>query len=187
MAILILGVIVILFFLRQDTVNLSPQLSPSSTPSPVMTSPVSTMSVKVVKIIDGDTVNVEIENKTYSVRLIGIDAPEVHDPRKPVQCFAKEATTKLNEALSGKLVYLESDPTQGDKDQYNRLLRYIFLEDGTNIDKLMISGGYAHEYIYNLPYKYQEEFKQAEKEAREAERGLWADDACAAAVSPTSR
>ena len=69
---------------------------------------------------------------------------------------------------------MESDPTQGDKDKYNRLLRYIFLEDGTNFSKLMISDGYAREYTYQVPYRYMEEFKETEKEAREAKRGLWA-------------
>lgn len=58
-----------------------------------------------------------------------------------------------------------------------------FLEDGTNINKLMISEGYAHEYTYNIPYKYQSEFKQAQKEAEENNRGLWADNACPMSTS----
>ncbi len=134
---------------------------------------------KVINVIDGDTLDVEIDGKTERLRLIGIDTPETVDPRKPVQCFGIEASNKAKEVLSNKTVFLESDPTQGERDKYNRLLRYIFLDDGMNFNKLMISEGYAHEYTYNLPYKYQAEFKQAEKEARENERGLWADDACA--------
>jgi len=130
------------------------------------------------KVIDGDTIQIGIDGKPRAIRLIGVDTPESVDPRKPVQCFAAEATKRAKEVLGGKKMFLESDPTQGDKDKYNRLLRYVFLEDGTNFGKLMISEGYAHEYTYKVPYKYMEEFKQSEKEAREAKRGLWADDAC---------
>ena len=71
-------------------------------------------------------------------------------------------------------------PVQGERDKYGRLLAYLFLPDGTNINLAMIAGGYAHEYTYNLPYKYQTQFKAAEKTAREAKLGLWADAACAA-------
>ena len=133
---------------------------------------------KVTKVIDGDTIQAVIDSKKETIRLIGIDSPETVDPRKLVQCFGKEASAKAKLLLSDKSVRLESDPTQGERDKYQRLLRYVFLEDGTNFNKLMISEGYAHEYTYNIPYKYQSEFKQAQKEAEENKRGLWADDAC---------
>lgn len=143
---------------------------------------------EVVKIIDGDTLQIKIGDKSEVVRLIGIDTPESVDPRKPVQCFANEATKKAKELLPpGRKISLESDLTQGDKDKYNRLLRYVFLEDGSNFGELMIAEGYAHEYTYKVPYKYMEDFKQAEKEAREAERGLWAADACLIEIPPTSK
>ncbi len=132
---------------------------------------------KVLKVVDGDTIDVEIDNKPQRARLIGIDTPE-SDPRKKVECFGKEAANRAKETLTGKNVRLEKDNTQGDKDKYNRLLMYVFLENGTNFNKMMISEGFALEYTYNLSYKYQQEFKQAEKEAREAKRGLWADNAC---------
>ena len=133
---------------------------------------------KVVKVIDGDTISVNIDGKIETIRLIGIDSPESVDPRKPVQCFGKEASDKAKQILMGKKVRLESDPTQGDKDKYKRLLRYVFLEDGTNFNRPMIEEGFAHEYTYNAPYKYQDEFKVAELNAREEKRGLWADNAC---------
>lgn len=134
---------------------------------------------KVIKVVDGDTIKVEINGKSETVRLIGIDTPEVVDPRKPVQCFGKEASNKAKEILEGKVVRLESDITQGDRDKYQRLLRFVFLEDGTNFNKYMISEGFAHEYTYRSnPYKYQEEFIEAENQARELKKGLWADDAC---------
>lgn len=133
---------------------------------------------KVLKVIDGDTIQVVVDSKKETLRLIGIDTPETVDPRKPVQCFGKEASAKAKSLLSGKSVRLESDPTQGERDKYQRLLRYVFLEAGTNFNKLMISEGYAHEYTYNTPYKYQSEFKHAQKEAEASKVGLWADGAC---------
>jgi len=133
---------------------------------------------RVVKVVDGDTIAVDINGVTESIRLIGIDTPETVDPRKPVQCFGIEASNKAKSTLNSKSVILETDNSQGNRDKYGRLLRYVYLEDGTNFNKLMIAEGYAFEYTYQTPYKYQTEFKQAELEAREAKRGLWADDTC---------
>lgn len=133
---------------------------------------------KVVKVVDGDTIDVFIDNKTERLRLIGIDTPETVDPRKSVQCFGKEASNKAKEMLLGQFVSLESDDTQGERDKYKRLLRYVFLPDGNNFNLYMISEGYAHEYTYDQPYKYQAEFKQAEVDARENSRGLWNSAAC---------
>ena len=133
---------------------------------------------KVTRVADGDTIKVLIDNKEDTVRLIGIDAPETVDPRKPIQCFGKAASDKAKQILTGKVVVLEFDSTQGERDKYGRLLRYVFL-DGLNFNKLMISEGYAHEYTYqSKPYKYTEEFINAQKQARENKKGLWADNVC---------
>ena len=133
----------------------------------------------VVNVVDGDTIDVDIDGRTERIRMIGVDTPETVDPRKPVQCFGKEASNKTKELLNGKYVYLEGDVLSGERDKYNRLLRYIFFEDGTNFNELIIKEGFAHEYTYNsIVYKYQSEFKQAEKDARENKKGLWADGIC---------
>jgi micrococcal nuclease len=132
----------------------------------------------VTQVVDGDTFKVSIGGKTETLRMIGIDTPETVDPRKSVQCFGLEASNKAKSLLIGKKVRLEADSSQGERDKYGRLLRYAYLEDGTFFNKLMISDGYAHEYTYNTPYQYQSEFKQAETDARNNKRGLWADDAC---------
>lgn len=132
----------------------------------------------VLKVVDGDTIDVSIDGRSKAVRLIGIDTPEAVDPRKPVQCFGNEASAQAKKILTGKSVYLQSDPSQGDLDKYKRLLRYVFLQDGTNFNQMMIAQGFAHEYTYNLPYKYQTQFKFAEREAREKELGLWSPAAC---------
>lgn len=112
------------------------------------------------------------------MRLIGLDTPETVDPRKPVQCFGKEASNKGKELLTGKKVRLEKDTTQGDKDKYGRTLAYIYTESGIFYNKYMIEQGYAHEYTYNTSYKYQSEFKQAQKTAESNKVGLWSPSTC---------
>lgn len=158
-----------------ETTNQKSNISPSPTPQTTQTKGLQT---KIITVIDGDTIEVSIDNKKEVVRLIGINSPETVDPRKPVECFAREASDKARQILTGKTVSLESDSTQGDRDKYNRLLRYVWLEDNTNFNKLMISEGYAYEYTYDTPYKYQSEFKQAQKEAEASKLGLWVDNAC---------
>lgn len=131
------------------------------------------ITFNVIKVVDGDTLDVSINGINERLRLIGINTPETVDPRKPVECFGKEASDKSKEMLSGKKVILESDSSQGERDKYGRLLRYVFLEDGTNFNLYMIKNGYAYEYTYNTPYKYQSEFKQAQIEAKNNNSGLW--------------
>lgn len=192
-----LGLFVGLFILAGTTLppskeNITPSKPfPTATKTPQVTlttvSPTKTASNEakmyvVSKVVDGDTIKVEIEGRYETVRLIGIDTPETVDPRKPVECFGKEASIKISELLKDGKVALELDNTQGDKDKYNRLLRYVFLADGTHINNALIKQGYAHEYTYNLPYKYQSEFKTAEKDARDNKRGLWADNVCISSV-----
>lgn len=130
-------------------------------------------TAQVLRVIDGDTIEVSLNGQKETVRLIGIDTPETADQRKTVQCFAEEASERAGEILNGKTVILESDPTQSNRDKYGRLLRYVFLSD-LNFNKFMISEGLAHEYTYqNNSYKYQSVFIQAAKAAREGNRGLW--------------
>ncbi|MFH1772737.1 MAG: thermonuclease family protein [Patescibacteria group bacterium] len=135
---------------------------------------------KVIKIIDGDTVIVDINGVNETIRLIGINTPETKDPRKLVECFGIEASNKAEELLNNKLVFLEKDVTQKEKDKYNRLLRYIKTKDGLFYNLEIIKQGYAYEYTYIIPYKYQSEFKEAENYARINKLGLWADNSCKA-------
>jgi micrococcal nuclease len=141
---------------------------------------------RVVKVIDGDTIDLDINGQTERIRLIGMDTPETVDPRKTVECFGKEASNKAKEMLTAKSVKIAADPTQDNRDKYKRLLRYVYLEDGTNFNKLMISEGYAHEYTYYVPYQLQVEFKAAQKDAEENERGLWSPSSCGGDTSTSS-
>lgn len=140
----------------------------------------------VTRVVDGDTFKVSINGQEETVRVIGIDTPESVDPRKPVECFALEASNRAKALLTGKRVRLAADPTQDERDRYGRLLRYAWLENGTFFNRQMIVDGYAMEYTYNVPYQHQASFKQAQQEAQAAKRGLWADNACVAEPAPAN-
>jgi micrococcal nuclease len=133
----------------------------------------------VSRVVDGDTIDVLMNDKSLRIRIIGLDTPEIVDPRKVVQCFAKQASDEGHALLDGQYVRLEYDPSQGVKDKYGRTLAYVFMMNGTSYEEFMIENGYGHEYTYNLPYKYQSQFKAAQKQAQNQKKGFWADDACA--------
>ena len=160
---------------QTNTASTSTAISKPATEKP---STQTTTLYNVVKVVDGDTIDVSINEETKRLRLIGINTPETVDPRTPVQCFGKEASDKAKELLTGKKVSLEVDSTQGELDKYSRLLRYVFLEDGTSFNLYMIKEGYAYEYTYNTPYKYQAEFKAAQVYAKANNKGLWSPSTC---------
>ena len=134
----------------------------------------------VVKVVDGDTIWVDNNGQRQKIRLIGLVTPESVDPRKPVQCFALEASAQAKTILGGQSVYLETDPSQDSVDRYGRTLAYVWTESGRLFNLDMITDGYAFDYTYDLPYRYQQDFKAAENDARTQERGLWSPNACAA-------
>jgi micrococcal nuclease len=134
---------------------------------------------RVSNVVDGDTIEVSIDGRTQKVRLIGMDTPEVVDPRKVVQCFGREASAEAKRRLSGKTVRLEYDVQVGEQDKYGRRLAYAFLADGSNYAEGMIRDGYAKEYTYQgQVYKYQAAFNRAELEAESASRGFWSSSTC---------
>lgn len=133
---------------------------------------------KVIKVTDGDTIHVDMDGTNETVRFLGINTPETVDPRTTVQCFGREASARMKELAGGKLVRLEYDDSQSMRDKYGRLLAYVYLEDGEMLNRKMIADGYAYEYTYMLPYKYQAEFRDLQNLARTSGRGLWAADTC---------
>jgi micrococcal nuclease len=140
----------------------------------------------VVRVVDGDTIVIAREGRNETLRLIGVNTPETVDPRRPVECFGKEASAFATRVLSGAEVRVEGDPSQGEKDKYGRTLAYLFLSDGTFFNLSLVREGYAYEYTYNEPYRYQKEFRDAERSARAEGKGLWAEGACRAAPPPSS-
>lgn len=133
----------------------------------------------VKKVVDGDTIEIERFGRREEVRLIGMDTPEVVDPRKPVQCFGREASAKAHEILENKQVRLEFDSLTGDRDKYQRLLAYLWEPDGTLYNQYMIAQGYAHEYTYqSQAYKYQLQFKRSQADAKAGQLGFWSPTTC---------
>jgi micrococcal nuclease len=126
---------------------------------------------KVVKVIDGDTIKVSIGGRVETIRLIGVDTPEV-DSRKPVEIYGKEATEFTRRLSENKEVRLEPDPQGDTRDTYGRLLRYVYLPDGTLLNAEIIRQGYGHAYT-RFPFTRLEGFRALEREARQAGRGLW--------------
>ena len=120
------------------------------------------------RVVDGDTI---ILDGYERVRLIGVDTPETKHPKKPVQYFGKEVYEFTKRMVEGKKVRLEYDWQR--KDKYGRTLAYVFLEDGTFLNAEIIKQGYGFAYT-RYPFKYLEEFRKYEIEAREKKRGLWA-------------
>ena len=157
--------------------------SPTSTPTPKKQEvlPAATLHAGdfiVTRVVDGDTIVVSDATTSYTIRLIGVNTPETVDPRSEVECFGMEASNKMKELVEYKKVRLEQDPTQGNKDRYSRLLRYVYRDDGLFINKWLIEEGFAYEYTYNTPYRFQAEFKQSQRNAQSGNKGLWNEMIC---------
>jgi endonuclease YncB( thermonuclease family) len=129
---------------------------------------------KVVRFSDGDTFTVDMNGKNETIRLVGVDTPETHDPRKKVQCYgpAASAYTKNTITAAGSEVRLAADPQSTNRDRYNRLLRYVYLPDGTLFNEKLILEGYGFYYPY-FPFTKSAEFEAAEKQAMAGNKGLW--------------
>lgn len=121
----------------------------------------------VTRVVDGDTIVIESGEK---VRYIGVNTPESVDPRRPVECFGKEASAKNKELVAGKQVLLEKDVS--DKDRYGRLLRYVWLGD-TMINDMLVREGYAQVDTVPPDVKQKDRFIASERVARDGKLGLW--------------
>lgn len=121
---------------------------------------------------DGDTITVDMNGTEERVRMIGVDTPETQDPRVPVQCFGKAASEFTQRLIGENPVRLEADPTNTNRDRYNRLLRYVYLPDGRLVNAEIIKAGYGFAYVL-FPFEKLEEFRAYEQTAREQNLGLW--------------
>ena len=172
------------YFEVKNTVSVPPQTTATQTKP--ATSDTKYTYYSVTKVVDGDTVTINLDGTSETIRLIGINTPETVDPRKPVECFGKQASDEAKILLSGKKVRIEKDSTQGERDKYGRLLAYVFRDDGLFFNEHMIQQGYAYEYTYNKPYKYQTQFKDDQVLAKSQGTGLWAPGVCDGAVTTSS-
>lgn len=119
-------------------------------------------------VSDGDTITVAVEGRYEKVRFLGIDAPEVAGG-----CYAAEATAKVKALVAGQSVRLLRDPTQADRDRYGRLVRSVYLTDGTDVGEVLVRGGFAIEYTYAAAYGSQAKFRAAQEAAKAESAGLW--------------
>jgi len=124
--------------------------------------------IHVSRVVDGDTIVVEGDQK---VRLIGVDTPETVKPGHPLEPYGKEASDFTKQMLEGKTVSMEMDVN--DTDQYDRQLRYVYLEDGTFFNELLIKEGYATVFTSPPDIKHADLFLKAQQYARDNNKGLW--------------
>ncbi|MEK9177410.1 MAG: thermonuclease family protein [Patescibacteria group bacterium] len=124
--------------------------------------------IQVVHVVDGDTV--QLINGEY-VRYVGIDTPESVDPRKSVQCYAKEAAAKNRVLVEGQFVTFYQDVSE--KDKYGRWLGYAYKDDGTFVNKMLVEEGYAFAYRYEPDVAKADELYGDESFAKEMKLGLW--------------
>ena len=127
----------------------------------------------VIKVTDGDTIQVLVNEEKVKVRIIGIDTPEIVSTTKPVQCYGPESSAFADDVLSGTSVYLEYDESQGVLDRYGRTLAHVWTEHKKLYAADAILLGYGIEKTYGDEYKYREMFIDNQSEAREQLAGLW--------------
>ncbi len=145
-------------------------------------SEVAAFKARVTRVVDGDTAYVSFSGKSEKVRFIGVNTPETKDPRKPVEPYGKEASAYTTAELNGKEVYLELDVQERDK--YGRLLAYVWLERPISrseaevrakmFNARLLLEGYAQVMTIPPNVKYADLFVQFQREARSANKGLWA-------------
>src|SRR3989338_2025448 len=140
---------------------------------PTPSASISADLVKVVKVIYGDTIKIETGQ---TVRYIGIDTPELHHPKKKLECFGKEARDKNKELVERKFVRLEKDISETDR--YWRLLRYVYVPttaspSGEFVNDFLVREGYAYAATFPPDVKYSDHFRNLEIQARENNGGLW--------------
>jgi micrococcal nuclease len=145
---------------------------------------------RVVRVVDGDTILVDIRGERERVRYIGIDAPESVRPDSPVEPFATEAAAENAALVNGRDVVLERDVS--DRDTFGRLLRYVWVprpgdEPPLFVNFELVARGFANAVTYPPDLRHTELLRAAEREAREQDRGLWAAASAAPSSTPAPR
>jgi len=158
----------------------APRPAAPVTPTPPQARPaIDAQSALVTQVIDGDTIEVRMPDaSTVRVRLIGVDTPE---SRNRIEPFGKEASNFTNRRLDGRTVFLETDVRE--RDRYGRLLAYVWLEMPASVSKaeirakqfnaILLIEGYANLMTIPPNVNYVDYFVGFQREAREANTGLW--------------
>ncbi|MPZ50846.1 MAG: nuclease [Dehalococcoidia bacterium] len=157
----------------------------TASPAPPSSSlPPGLVQARVVRVVDGDTVEADIAlGSRATIRYIGVDTPETVAPGQPVGCFGKEASAHNKALVEAKTVYLEKDVSETDR--FGRLLRYVYLENGDMVNELLVRDGYAQVATFPPDVKYQQRFLAAQQASRTESRGLWS--ACAGPAPSTGQ
>ena len=150
-------------------------LPPSGSPTPL-----GLERAPVIRVVDGDTINVLIDGQEMRVRYIGIDTPETVDPRRPIECFGREASERNRQLVEGETVGLERDVSETDR--FGRLLRYVWA-DGRMVNAALVEEGYATASAFPPDVRYADRLASLQRQARDAGRGLWS--ACPAGQTAT--
>ena len=124
----------------------------------------------VVRVVDGDTIHVQLADRVERVRYIGVDSPEIHHPVRGEEPGGRAAATVNRGLVEGRRVRLELDVRT--RDRWGRLLAYVWVGD-TMINAELIRLGYAQVMTVPPNVRYQDLFVKLQREAREAGRGLW--------------
>jgi micrococcal nuclease len=147
------------------------QPPPPATPPPAASpSPTQPLTGRVTQIVDGDTIDVELQGRREWVRYIGIDTPETKHPTRGIEPYGPEATEANRRLVQGQMVRLEFDVQP--RGQYGRLLAYVFVGE-VMVNAELVRQGYALLSTYPPNVKHEALFVRLQREAREAKRGLW--------------
>ncbi len=180
-------ILIVLLASLSGCTGTSPGISPEATPYPPVTGTAcgSTTTATVADIVDGDTIHVRMADGTREkVRFLGIDTPEMepdgnnpreYAPLEDTRCLAawgKAAKERLSSLILRKMVVLEPDCREENRDAYGRLLVYVSLPDGTDLNALMIREGLARAYTKTRAERLQS-YIALEKTAREKGTGMW--------------
>lgn len=126
----------------------------------------------IARFVDGDTIAVDMNGTVETIRMIGVDTPETHRPNTPVQCYGPAAAAFNKNLIGNQRVRLASDSQSTNRDRYNRLLRYVYLPDGTLVNEKLIQDGYGFAYVF-FPFTKSADFSSAQDSAKKAGKGLW--------------
>ena len=124
----------------------------------------------VVRVVDGDTIYVQLADRVEKIRYIGVNTPEIHHPIKGEEPGGREAAAMNRRLVGGRPVRLELDVRS--RDRYGRLLAYVWLGD-TMVNAELVRRGYAQVMTVPPNVRYQDLFVKLQREARDAGRGLW--------------
>lgn len=129
----------------------------------------------IISVNDGDDITVNLNGRIEGVKLLGIDAPEIDSFISSTNyCYGVESYQAVKNLIASNKISLVKDPVKEDRDDDNRLLRYVYLEDGRSIQEYLLKEGYAKEYTHKgIFYQSQANYKSLEQEAKVNKNGLW--------------